>query len=301
MPLLKSFLFLTIIIVLSSCTKKDTFDCPFKPYSNKVSIEKKKEEINNTLLVNLQLPVFKKIKLELRDSLGVFLNNEQFIKDSIFYSNDFIKNHNNKIDAICGCLQQAQSGDSLTEVCENYIKLYMEFVFSNTKKKSIPKKKPKTDFISNKKFKNSKEHQELAILILNQDNSINSYITQLIAEECQKLGYRTSINLFNKHFVQKRKFHELLNQRSGLDFSKPYTDAILLGKVNTNMNESQETIKNWKTFTSKLNITLTNTNNGDSQFISSISNESHPDSTQALYRTYDSLITANLKEKLIIL
>ncbi len=301
------YLVFVSLLFTSSCSKSPESaeipepECPFTTFDTKTSKEEIYQNLDHSLNGSFLLPFFKKLNLS-----GAYSSRDQYqliVRDSSYYTSEFIMKHNGMIAPICGCLMHLKLADSSSLDCDTYIKAYLDLVFQ-IKEDTVPSSqapKPKIDFISNKQFKNSDNNTELAVLILNEDDSINRLLTHRVSEIFNKPNFKVCTNLFNDRFIIRKKFHRLFKHADDLEFLQAHADHVILGKVKTATIPSHETIKNWTSIQSELQLTVINTASGKSHFMPSYSTESLLNPTQALHRSYDSLFTTDFITELSLL
>jgi hypothetical protein len=120
-------------------------------------------------------------------------------------------------------------------------------------------------YILNDSFKNIKGTNEMAVLIINTDNSINADLSQKIATIYKNdKGYNTTISLLSKQFITDGLFEKVFSGEK-FDFEKQkiknYADYICLGKLNTETANSSVG-NNMTEATLTLEIKIINTSNG---------------------------------------
>lgn len=120
-------------------------------------------------------------------------------------------------------------------------------------------------YVLNDQFKNKKGTNEMAVLIINTDNSINSDVTQKIATVYKNSkGYNTTTSLLSKQFIDDGLFNKIFTSEK-FDFAKEnikdYADYICLGKFSTTTTTSE--LDNAMTkATATLEIKIVQTSNG---------------------------------------
>jgi hypothetical protein len=122
-------------------------------------------------------------------------------------------------------------------------------------------------YILNDSVINKKTSTEMTVLILNQDNTINSTMSQKVTTVfSNNKGYVTSTSVLTNKFVTEGYFEKLYNGEkfniSKLKINK-YVDFLCLGKLTTDINKS--TIgENMIQAILTLEIRIINTKNGAS-------------------------------------
>lgn len=120
-------------------------------------------------------------------------------------------------------------------------------------------------YVLNDQFKNKKGSNEMAVLVINEDKSINADVSQKLATIYKNSkGYNTTTSLLSKQFVTDGLFEKVFTQEK-FDFAneslKDYADYICLGNLKTETKSSE--IDNTMTkATVTLEIKIVQTNNG---------------------------------------
>jgi hypothetical protein len=105
-----------------------------------------------------------------------------------------------------------------------------------------PEQPDVSKYINNTELKNKEGSNEMAVMIVNDDNSINSGISQKVASVFLKnAGYSNTTSLLSRQFVTDGLFGRVFSG-GGVDKSKynfgDYTDYICLGKIEVETEQS---------------------------------------------------------------
>lgn len=123
------------------------------------------------------------------------------------------------------------------------------------------------EYILNDNIKNTKTSNEMAVLILNQDITVNAIMSQRVASLYNNnKGYVTSTSILSNQFIKDGFFEKLYNGEK-FNFSKQkinkYVDYLCLGKLSTIVNISNVS-ENMFQATVTLELRIVNTLNGGS-------------------------------------
>ena len=120
-------------------------------------------------------------------------------------------------------------------------------------------------YVLNDSFKNKKGSNEMAVLIINADNSINADLSQKIAAIYKNgKGYNTTTSLLSTQFITDGLFIKVFNGEK-FDFAKQkikgYADFLCLGKLTTEITNSSVST-NMLEAALNLELKIVNTSNG---------------------------------------